>query len=174
MSRFEEALRAAGAWEPDRRLPMGAEARLEELRLELPVGIPPVGAYVAAVRTGNLLFLAGHGPVRPDGTMVTGKVGADLDLAAARDAARLVALNLVATVRRELRSLDAVGRIVKVLGMVNCAPGFSQTPAVIDGCSDVLVELFGEDVGRHARSAVGMAELPFNIPVEIEMIVEIR
>jgi enamine deaminase RidA (YjgF/YER057c/UK114 family) len=136
--------------------------------------MPPVGNYVAAVRTGNLLFLAGHGPVRVDGTMVTGKVGADLDLAAARDAARLVALNLVTTVRRELGSLDAVGRIVKVLGMVNCAPGFTQTPAVIDGCSDVLVEIFGEDVGRHARSAVGMAELPFNIAVEIEMIVEIR
>jgi enamine deaminase RidA (YjgF/YER057c/UK114 family) len=135
--------------------------------------MPPVGNYVAAVRTGNLLFLAGHGPLRVDGTMVTGKVGADLDLAAARDAARLVALNLVATVRRELGSLDAVGRIVKVLGMVNCASGFSDTPAVIDGCSDVLVELFGEDVGCHARSAVGMAELPFNIPVEIEMIVEI-
>jgi enamine deaminase RidA (YjgF/YER057c/UK114 family) len=101
-------------------------------------------------------------------------VGVDLDLAAARDAARLVALNLVTTIRRELGSLDAVGRIVKVLGMVNCAPGFRQTPAVIDGCSDVLVEIFGEDVGRHARSAVGMSELPFNIAVEIEMIVEIR
>ena len=105
--------------------------------------------------------------------MVTGKVGADLDLDAAREAARLAALNLVATVRRELGSLDAVRRIVKVLGMVNCASGFSQTPAVIDGCSDVLLEIFGENIGRHARSAVGMAELPFNISVEIEMIVEI-
>jgi enamine deaminase RidA (YjgF/YER057c/UK114 family) len=153
---------------------MGPEARLQQLHIELPAAMPPVGNYVAAVRTGNLLFLAGHGPLRVDGTMVTGKVGSDLDLAAARHAARLVALNLVATVRREIHSLDAVSRIVKVLGMVNCAPGFNHTPAVIDGCSDLLVELFGEDVGRHARSAVGMAELPFNIPVEIEMIVEIR
>jgi enamine deaminase RidA (YjgF/YER057c/UK114 family) len=152
---------------------MGAEARLGELHIELPDGMPPVGNYVAAVRTGNLLFLAGHGPVRVDGTMVTGKVGDDLDLAAARDAARLVALNLVTTLRRELGSLDAVGRIVKVLGMVNCAPGFTQTPAIVDGCSDLLVQIFGEDVGRHARSAVGMSELPFNIAVEIEMIVEI-
>lgn len=152
---------------------MGAEARLEELGIELPAESPPVGNYVAAVRTGDLLFLAGHGPVHVDGTRVTGKVGTDLDLKAARHAARLVALNLVATVRRELHSLDAVRRIVKVLGMVNCAAGFNQTPAVIDGCSDLLVELFGEDIGRHARSAVGMAELPFNIPVEIEMIVEI-
>jgi len=146
---------------------------LEKLGTELPAGLPPVGNYLEAVRTGDLLFLAGHGPVRVDGTMVTGKVGADLDLDAAREAARLAALNLVATVRRELGSLDAVRRIVKVLGMVNCASGFSQTPAVIDGCSDVLLEIFGENIGRHARSAVGMAELPFNISVEIEMIVEI-
>ena len=97
---------------------MGAEARLGELHIELPDGMPPVGNYVAAVRTGDLLFLAGHRPVRVDGTMVTGKVGVDLDLATARDAARLVALNLLTTVRRELGSLDAVGRIVKVLGMV--------------------------------------------------------
>ncbi len=103
-----------------------------------------------------------------------GKVGADLDLAEAREAARLVGVNLVATVRRELGSLDAVRRIVKVLGMVNCAPGFDQTPAVIDGCSDFLVELFGEEIGSHARSAVGLAELPFGIPVEIEMIVEVN
>jgi enamine deaminase RidA (YjgF/YER057c/UK114 family) len=162
-----------GCWW-DRGILVGAEDQLAELHIELPEGMPPVGNYVAAVRTGNLLFLAGHGPVRVDGTMVTGKVGADLDLAAARDAKRLVALNLVTTVRRELGSLDAVGRIVKVLGMVNCAPGFRQTPAVIDGCSNMLVGIFGEDVGRHARSAVGMAELPFNIAVEIEMIVEIR
>jgi enamine deaminase RidA (YjgF/YER057c/UK114 family) len=152
---------------------MGAEARLTELGIELPPGVAPVANYVSAVQTGNLLFLAGHGPALPDGTFLTGRVGAELDLNAGRDAARLVALNLLTTVRRELGSLDDVRRVVKVLGMVNCAPGFNRIPQVIDGCSDVLVELFGQEIGRHARSAVGMAELPFNIPVEIEMIVEV-
>ena len=152
---------------------MGAEARLAALGIELPAGSAPVANYRMAVRTGNLLFVSGHGPAQRDGTPMKGKVGADLDLAEAREAARLVGVNLVATVRRELGSLDAVRRIVKVLGMVNCAPGFDQTPAVIDGCSDFLVELFGDDIGSHARSAVGMAELPFGIPVEIEMIVEV-
>jgi enamine deaminase RidA (YjgF/YER057c/UK114 family) len=152
---------------------MGAEARLTELGIELPPGVAPVANYVSAVQTGNLLFLAGHGPALPDGTFLTGRVGAELDLNAGRAAARLVALNLLTTVRRELGSLDDVRRVVKVLGMVNCAPGFNRIPQVIDGCSDVLVELFGQEIGRHARSAVGMAELPFNIPVEIEMIVEV-
>jgi len=151
---------------------MGAEDRLRELGLQLPKAPAPVGTYLPAVRTGSLLFLAGHGPIRPDGTMLRGKVGRDLDIPAAREAARLVALALLATIRQELGSLDAVARIVKVLGMVNCAPGFNQTPAVIDGCSDLLVEVFGEP-GRHARSAVGMAELPFDIPVEIELIAEV-
>ena len=150
-----------------------AEERLVALGITLPPALKPAGNYVDAVRTGDLLFLAGHGPVQADGRFVRGKVGTDLDLADARDAARLVGLSLLATVRRELGTLDAVRRVVKVLGMVNCAPGFNQTPAVIDGCSDLLVEVFGEDIGRHARSAVGMAELPFDIPVEIEMIVEV-
>ena len=152
---------------------MGAEARLAELEIELPVSSPPVANYLLAVRTGALLFLAGHGPQRTDGTMVQGKVGRDLDVAAAKDAARLVGLNLLSTIRRELGSLDEISRVVKVLGMVNCAPGFNQTPAVIDGCSDLLVEVFGE-AGRHARSAVGMAELPFDISVEIELVAELR
>ena len=152
---------------------MGAEERLKPLGIDLAPAPDPVGNYVGAVRTGSLLFLAGHGPVRPDGTMVCGKVGGDLDLAAARDAARLVGLGLLATLRRELGTLDAVARLVKLLGMVNCAPGFDRTPAVIDGCSDLLVDVFG-DAGRHARSAVGLAELPFGIAVEIELIAEIR
>jgi enamine deaminase RidA (YjgF/YER057c/UK114 family) len=151
---------------------VGAEERLRTLGLELPEISEPVGNYLPAIRTGSLLFLAGHGPVRSDGTMVQGKVGRDLDLPAAKEAARLVALALLATIRRELGSLDAVSRLVKVLGMVNCAPGFNRTPAVIDGCSDLLVQVFG-DRGRHARSAVGMAELPFNIAVEIELIAEV-
>ncbi len=156
-----------------RARPDGAEARLAELGIELPAASEPVANYRMAVRTGNLLFVAGHGPAHRDGIPATGKVGADLDLAQAREAARMVGLNLVATVRRELGSLDAVRRIVKVLGMVNCAPGFDQTPAVVDGCSDFLVELFGDEIGSHARSAVGMAELPFGLAVEIEMIVEV-
>jgi enamine deaminase RidA (YjgF/YER057c/UK114 family) len=146
---------------------MGAEGRIIELGITLPAASTPVANYLMSVRSGNLLFLAGHGPYDLDGTVRIGKVGADVTVAEARDAARLVALNLVHTIRRELGSLDRVTRIVKVLGMVNCAPGFNQTPQVIDGCSDVLVEIFGKQIGSHARSAVGVAELPFDIAVEI-------
>jgi enamine deaminase RidA (YjgF/YER057c/UK114 family) len=152
---------------------MGAEARLAELGIELPEGMPPVANYLPAVRSGSLLFLAGHGPVGLDGRIVHGKVGRDLDLAEAKAAARLVGLNLLTTLRRELGRLDEVIRIVKVLGMVNCAPGFNEMPSVIDGCSDLFVEVFG-DAGRHARSAVGMAELPFDIPVEVEIVAEVQ
>jgi enamine deaminase RidA (YjgF/YER057c/UK114 family) len=153
---------------------MGAEGRIIELGITLPAASTPVANYLMSVRSGNLLFLAGHGPYDLDGTVRIGKVGADVTVAEARDAARLVALNLVHTIRRELGSLDRVTRIVKVLGMVNCAPGFNQTPQVIDGCSDVLVEIFGKQIGSHARSAVGVAELPFDIAVEIEMICEVE
>ena len=111
--------------------------------------------------------------MRPDGTIVTGKVGRDLDADAGRAAARLTGLQLLATMRAELGSLDRVGRVVKILGMVNGAPGFNRTPQVIDGCSELFIEVFGE-AGRGARSAVGMAELPFDIAVEIEAVVEIR
>jgi len=137
----------------------------------LPQPFPPAGSYVAAVRTGALLYLSGAGPVRADGSIVTGKVGETVDLETAVEAARLTALQLLAIMRHELGSLDEVRRIVKTLGMVNCAPGFNRTPQVIDGCSDLLIEVFG-DTGRGARSAVGMAELPFDISVEIELIVE--
>jgi len=105
--------------------------------------------------------------------MVRGKVGDDLSLAEGRQAARLTALSMLATVQEELGDLDRIERIIKVFGMVNVAPGFNQTPAVIDGCSDLLVDVFGE-AGRHTRSAVGLAELPFNIAVEIELIARIR
>ncbi|HEY1222701.1 MAG TPA: RidA family protein [Acidimicrobiales bacterium] len=153
---------------------MGAEERISELALALPDPPSPRANYVPAVRSGSLLFLSGHGPYRPDGSMTTGKVGSDLSLEEGRDAARLVALNLLATLRRELGSLDRVARVVKVLGMVNCAPGFVESPAVINGCSDLLVDVFGSSVGSHARSAVGVFELPFNIAVEIEMICEVE
>ena len=144
-----------------------------ELGIVLPNPLGSAGNYVAAVRTGNLVFLSGMGPIGLDGLLITGRVGGALLLSEAKEAARLVALGLLANLRAEIGSLDHVSRIVKVLGMVNCAPGFVELPAVIDGCSDFLVDLFGEQIGRHARSAVGMAELPFDIPVEIEMIVEL-
>jgi enamine deaminase RidA (YjgF/YER057c/UK114 family) len=148
------------------------EDRLHELGIELTEVFPPAGKYVGAVRTGSLVFLSGAGPIRPDGTFVTGKVGRDVDLDAAKEAARLTGLQLLAILRAELGSLDRVARVVKTLGMVNCAPGFNRTPAVIDGCSELLIDVFG-DAGRGARSAVGMAELPFDIAVEIELVVEV-
>ena len=150
---------------------MSAEARLRELGVELPEVMPPAGSYVPAVRTGNLVFVSGQGPMGV-GEPILGKVGGNLTLEQGVEAARIVGLNLLAVLRAELGSLDRVVRIMKLLGMVNCAPGFNQTPAVINGCSDLLVEIFG-DAGRHARSAVGMAELPFDISVEIEMVVEV-
>jgi enamine deaminase RidA (YjgF/YER057c/UK114 family) len=147
------------------------EARLAELGLELPPVSRPVANYLGCKRVGDLLFVGGHGPVTADG-VVRGKVGADLGLEQARAAARATALSMLATVRAELGSLDRVRQVVKVFGMVNCSPGFNRTPEVVDGCSDVLVAVFG-DAGRHTRAAVGMAELPFDIPVEIEMVLEV-
>lgn len=146
-------------------------ARLVELGIELPPVFPPAANYLGCARSGDTLYVGGHGPV--DGPrVVTGKVGADLDLDAAREAARMTARSLLATVHEELGDLDRVRRIVKVFGMVNVAAGFNQTSAVIDGCSDLLVEIFG-DAGRHTRSAIGVAELPFDIAVEIELIAEV-
>jgi enamine deaminase RidA (YjgF/YER057c/UK114 family) len=150
---------------------VSAETRLSELGIELPPPFVPVGSYVAARVSRGMLYVSGQGPAGPDGR-VTGKVGNSLTLSQGVDAARLVGLNLLAVMRAELGSLDRVTAIVKLLGMVNCAPGFNDTPTVINGCSDLLVEVFG-DAGRHARSAVGMAELPFDIAVEVELVAEI-
>ncbi len=147
------------------------DERLEELGITLPEVSPPVGSYSGCARTANLLYVGGHGPVA-GAEMVIGKVGATVSVEEGQRAARLTALSMLATMRAELGDLDRVVRIVKVFGMVNVAPGFNQTPRVIDGCSDVLVEIFGE-AGRHTRSAVGMAELPFDIAVEIELIAEV-
>jgi len=152
---------------------VGADARLAELGIVLPAVFPPVGLYVGAVQVGELLHVSGHGPTGPDG-LVTGKVGATVDLDAAQRAARLTGLSILATVRDHLGTLDRVVRVVKVFGMVNCAPGFNRTPAVIDGCSRLFVDVFGEDAGRGARSAVGMAELPLDIAVEIEAAFQVR
>ena len=151
---------------------MSAEDRVKELGLNLPQPTPPMGAYVKAVRTGNLLFLSGHGPHQDGVAKYRGKVGKDVTLEEGYAAARLTMLNCLSTIRMELGTLNRVKRVVKVLGFVNSAPGFTDQPKVVNGGSELLIELFG-DAGRHARSAVGMAELPGNIAVEIEMIVEI-
>jgi enamine deaminase RidA (YjgF/YER057c/UK114 family) len=145
--------------------------RLVTLGIELPEPMPPAGMYLPCVRSGELLYVGGHGPVAGS-TIIRGKVGRDLTLDQAREAARMTGLSLLASIRQELGTLDGVRRLVKVFGMVNCAPGFNQTPAVIDGCSDLFVEIFGE-AGQHTRSAVGMAELPFDIAVEIELVAEL-
>jgi enamine deaminase RidA (YjgF/YER057c/UK114 family) len=145
--------------------------RLVELGIALPSVFPPAGNYLGCVIDDGLVYVGGHGPI--DGEhLVHGKVGADLSLEEGRNAARLTALSILATLELELGTLDRIERIVKVFGMVNVAPGFNQTPAVIDGCSDLLVEVFGE-AGRHTRSAVGLAELPFDIAVEIELVARI-
>jgi enamine deaminase RidA (YjgF/YER057c/UK114 family) len=151
-----------------------AEDRLRELGIELPDPLPTAGLYVPARREGSLVFLSGHGPVKLDGSgLVTGKVGRDVSVDEARDAAHLTGLHLLSSLRAELGSLDAVRSVLKLLGMVNGAPGFDQTPTVIDGCSRLLLDVFGEEAGRHARSAVGLAELPFGMSVEIELIVAV-
>ena len=153
---------------------MSAEGRIKELGITLPDPPKPGGNYVPGVRVGNLLFLSGHGPSRVDGKpSARGKVGRDLSAEDGYKVAREVGVNLLGTARSMLGSLDKVKRIVKVLGMVNSAEGFGEQPKVINGFSDLMVENFG-DQGRHARSAVGMAELPSGIPVEIEMILEVE
>jgi enamine deaminase RidA (YjgF/YER057c/UK114 family) len=146
--------------------------RLAELGIALPPVFPPAGNYLGCVVDGELVHVGGHGPV--DGERwITGKVGGELTLEQGREAARMTALSILATLNDELGGLDRIERIIKVFGMVNVAPGFSNTPAVIDGASDLLVEVFGE-AGRHTRSAVGMAALPFEIAVELELIARIR
>jgi enamine deaminase RidA (YjgF/YER057c/UK114 family) len=150
---------------------LSAEAKATELGLEIPAPFKPAGTYVNAVRSGNLLFLAGHVPYRAGGAIVLGKLGAGLDVAAGYEAARLAALGVVATLRDELGTLDRVVRIVKLYGVVNSAPDFMAHTRVIDGASDLLIEVFG-DAGRHARLAVGVASLPAGMALEIDVIVE--
>jgi enamine deaminase RidA (YjgF/YER057c/UK114 family) len=152
---------------------MKIEEKLAQMGLTLPSPAPPAGNYIGAVRVGTLLFVSGHGPRRQGEPYMTGKVGRDLTTEQAYEAAKVVMLNCLASVKRELGDLDRVKRIVKLLGMVNCTEDFTEHPRVINGASDLLVALYGE-AGRHARSAVGMQQLPMNIPVEIEMIVEVE
>jgi enamine deaminase RidA (YjgF/YER057c/UK114 family) len=152
---------------------INAEENVARLGIDLSRPPAPVANYVPAVRTGNLVFVSGHGPVRPEGGMVTGKVGETISVEQAYEAARLVGIGLLASLRAEIGDLNRVRRVVKLLGMVNAAPGFKEHPKVINGCSDLLVDVFG-DAGKHARSAVGMGSLPDQISVEIEMIAEIQ
>lgn len=149
---------------------MRIEQRLRDLGIELPEPIQPIASYVRFVQTGNLLFISGTGPTDQ---APRGKVDADLTVDQARDVAREVGLQIIATAKDALGDLDRVRRVVKVLGMVNSSPDFDRQPQVINGCSDLLVEVFG-DAGRHTRSAVGFAALPGRIAVEIECTLEVE
>lgn len=150
-----------------------AETKLKEKGIILISPSSPVANYVNAVRVGNLLYLAGKGPSKSDNSYITGKVGRELTIEQGYEAARITAINHLAVIKKELGSLNKVKRIVKVLGMVNCTEDFKDQPKVINGYSDLMVEIFG-DRGKHARSAVGMYALPFNMAVEVEVIVEIE
>jgi enamine deaminase RidA (YjgF/YER057c/UK114 family) len=149
------------------------EKKLKELNIELIPPTKPIANYVKAVRTGNLIFLAGHGPTKADGSNITGKVGKDLTLEQGIDAARITAVSLLSTLKNEIGDFNKVKRIVKLNGWVNCPSDFTDQPKVINGCSDLLVAVFGEK-GKHARAALGANALPMNIAVEIEMIVEVE
>jgi enamine deaminase RidA (YjgF/YER057c/UK114 family) len=153
---------------------MNAEARLTELKLELPPAPKPIGLYKPIVLIDNLAYLSGHGPLRPDKTLILGRIGEDLDLAEGKAAARQVGLAILATLRDALGSLDRVRRVIKVLGLVNCSSSFYDQPAVINGCSELLADVFGKENGIGARSAVGAVSLPGNMAVEIEAIFEIE
>jgi enamine deaminase RidA (YjgF/YER057c/UK114 family) len=152
---------------------MSAEARIKELKLELPPAPKPAGVYKPVVVSGNMAYVSGHGPLKSDGTMITGRVGADTDQQGGYDAARQVGLAILSTLRSQLGSLDRIKRLVKTLGMVNAVPDFKQHPAVINGYSELMAEVFGADAGVGARSAVGMGSLPGNITVEVESIFEL-
>jgi enamine deaminase RidA (YjgF/YER057c/UK114 family) len=149
------------------------DKKLKDLGIELITPSKPVANYVKAVRTGNLLYLSGDGPMKSDGKYITGKLGADLTVEQGYEAAKQTGISILSTLKAELGDLNKVKRVVKVLGMVNCTSSFTDQPKVINGCSDLMVAVFGEK-GKHARSAVGMASLPTNIAVEIEIIVEVE
>ena len=153
---------------------MNAESRLAELKLELPPAPKPVAVYKPLVIAGNMAYVSGHGPLKPDKTTIDGRVGADLDLEGGKRAARQVGLAILATLRGELGSLNRVKRLVKTLGMVNATPDFRDHPQVINGFSELMADVFGRENGIGARSAVGMGSLPGNIAVEIEAIFEIE
>jgi enamine deaminase RidA (YjgF/YER057c/UK114 family) len=155
-------------------MPSKPEVRIQELHLTLPPTPKPVAKYKTAVLVGNMLYVSGHGPAKIDGkSPVVGRVGADLTMEQGKEAARLVGLAILSTVRNALGSLDKVKRLVKTLGMVNCNADFKDQPLVINGFSELMADVFGDDAGVGARSAVGMGSLPGNIPVEVECIFEV-
>jgi len=159
----------------DKPVTHNAEEQLKNLKLELPTIPKSTGSLIVpCVRAGELLFVSGHTPVGADGKSVVGKLGKDMDVKQGQEAARLVALRVLSVVRNELGSLDRVVRLVKVLGMVNCTPEFTQSPAVVNGFSEVLVQVFGDAAGKGARSAVGMVSLPGGVPVEVEAIFQVK
>ncbi|MFO0884911.1 MAG: RidA family protein [Pirellulales bacterium] len=153
---------------------MSAEAKLAELKLELPPAPKPMGVYKPIVVVGNMAYVSGHGPLNSDKSLMVGRVGSEVDQAFGYAAARQTGLAILATLRAHFGSLDRIKRVVKTLGMVNCVPEFTQQPAVINGCSELWAEVFGADAGVGARSAVGMGSLPTNISVEIEAIFEVE
>ncbi|HEX2536600.1 MAG TPA: RidA family protein [Chitinophagaceae bacterium] len=150
------------------------DQRLEASGLTLPPAPAPVGVYKPCLIDGKYLYLSGHGPVREDKSLITGRVGADMDMDAGKQAARQVGLTMLATIKKELGSLDRVKRVIKVLGMVNCTPDFERHPYVINGCSELFAQVWGEEAGIGVRSAVGMGSLPDNIPVEVEALFELH
>lgn len=152
---------------------MSTEARIRDLKLELPPAPRPVAVYKPIVIAGTMAYVSGHGPVRPDKTLIVGRVGHDLDVQGGYAAARQVGLAILATLREQLGTLDRVKRVIKVLGMVNATPDFTDHPQVINGCSELFAEVFGKEHGIGARSAVGMGSLPGRIAVEIEAVFEI-
>ncbi len=153
---------------------MNPDDRLIELKLELPPAPKPIAVYRPLVIVGSLAYVSGHGPLKPDKSLITGRVGGDLDLAGGKAAARQVGLAILATLKNELGSLNRVNRLIKLLGMVNATADFKEHPAVINGCSELFTEVFGAEKGIGARSAVGMGSLPGNIAVEIEAIFELN
>jgi enamine deaminase RidA (YjgF/YER057c/UK114 family) len=164
-------LAAKGAYAQPKKT--DAESRLKELGISLITPVAPTASYVKAVRVGNMIYLSGHGPDKPEGGQITGKVGDDLTLEQGQEAARLTGISLLSSLKKEIGDMNKVARIVKVLGMVNAAPSFERHSQVMNGFSDLMFQVFGE-AGRHARSSVGMSSLPSNIAVEIEMIVELK
>jgi enamine deaminase RidA (YjgF/YER057c/UK114 family) len=153
---------------------MTAEQNFAQLGLVLPPPPKPLGVYKPFLALGNLAYVSGHGTVQADGSLIVGKVGVDLDTEAAKAAAQQVGLAILATLRANLGSLDRVGRVVKVLGMVNAVPDFARHPYVINGCSELFAAVWGPDLGVGVRSAVGLGSLPDNIPVEIEAVFELK
>jgi enamine deaminase RidA (YjgF/YER057c/UK114 family) len=153
---------------------MSADAKIKELNLVLPPAPKPAGVYKPVVVVDRYVYVSGHGPLKPDGTMITGRVGGDLDEQGGYNAARQTGLAILATLRANLGNLDRIGRLIKTLGMVNAAPDFQRHPAVINGFSELMAQVFGQDNGVGARSAVGMGSLPGNIAVEVEAIFELK